>query len=676
MMNHLFNALTLLVLVINLAGLAAGAVKVTGLPYGVAKVFIVLTGCLFFFFIEHFYGFTTLSWLMLPATVFSVWLLWKQRVLWRQFSGGEIAFLFGLGYGLLWRYSFPNIDASSEKIADFCFVSSFMQGGTLPVADLWLHPYKLTQYYTFQHYAAGLMGRILDITPGAAYNIAHSLLAGLVLAPAYEYVKTFLISRRMQALVLSALLLGGSGLVIFIPFLVKEHTLFDSMRFIGGSLAYDDSRLTDAGIALRDFSYGENPVPDEKKIEMAMETFSYVVQLGDYHAPLGGYVVLAAAIGAFGVLLRDPKQPWAFGLLAATIPLSVGVNTWSLPLQGMFVLFALLFIWRYRERPDWRAVLIGLIGCSLLFYPFFSYFLTLMDGAKVSIKLISQELRTPFIPYLMQFWPLYLILIFAWFGASGKFKQYRWFVVLMAVYLIIIEVVNVDDLYVGRFERFNTTVKWWPWVAFLVTLLLSPLALSKEISTRFIRMGLASVLLITLIYVFNLGQFWINTWKFDERKSFGQLDGSAYLRLRDAKPHNPETITAWHSMKNYLKAHPRGVILERMKFEEKAFTEMGVLSLFTGHPTVCGWASHQQLWRGYQRDIEQRWNRMNEFFQGNLAQPLEFLESYDVQYIIWPGVEDVEQALFDKISGQISTRYQFVRLDESNPRIGFWTRRN
>jgi uncharacterized membrane protein len=675
-MNHIFNLLTLTLLVINLAGLTVGAVKLTGLPYGLAKVFTVLAGCVFFFCLEHYYGFSSLGGLLLPSTVFSVWLLWKQRHLLKTYLGGEMAFLFGLGYALLWRYSFPNIDASSEKIADFALVASYMQGGTLPVTDLWLYPYKLTQYYTFQHYSAALMGRILGVSSGAAYNIGHCLVTALVMAPAYEYIKVFLQSRWKKILVLSALLLGGSGLCLFIPFLVKDYTLFDSMRFIGGALAYDDARLTEPGIGLRSFIYGPGPVDQERKVEMAMETFSYVVQLGDFHAPLGGYVLLATAVGCLGFLLQNPRQPWALGLLAATVPLCIAVNTWSLPLQVILVTFSLLFLWKYRERPDWRAILLGGFGCSLFLYPFFSYFLTLKDGAKISLEFVPWELHVPFLPYVMQFWPLHLLLVFAWLASSGKYKEFRWFVVLMAFFLILIELIHIDDIYVGRFERFNTTVKWWPWVAALITLLLSPIGLSHLNKGKMARAGTATVLLLTLVYVSELGRSWWNTWEFDQKKSFGQLDGSAYLRLRSLDPINSQNITVWHSMMNYLKVHPKGVILERTKPEERAFTEMGVLPLFTNHPSVCGWASHEQLWRGYQRDIEQRWNRMNEFFQGNLPQPLEFLQSYDVQYIVWPGAEDVDPALFEKVSFQISSRYQFVRFDELNPRLGIWSRRN
>jgi uncharacterized membrane protein len=361
--------------------------------------------------------------------------------------------------------------------------------------------------------------------------------------------------------------------------------------------------------------------------------------------------------------------------MAGTVPLCVAVNTWSMPLQFFLVVFCLLYLWRYRVMPDWRGVVLGAGSVAALLYPFFSYFLTLKDGAKVTLTLVPEELRVPLIPYLMQFWPLYALLFFVWLGVTGKNRSYRWVVVLMVCFLFLIEWVNVDDLYVGRFERFNTTVKWWPWVAALITLMLAPIALAKEFTQKWARVGAMLVLLVTLIYVRELAQGWWNTWNYDQGKSFGHLDGAAHLRLRNMEPSNPENITAWHSMANYLLAQPRGVVLEKNNWEEKAFTEMGFLSLYTNKASVCGWASHQQLWRGYQRDIEQRWNRMSEFFRGELNQPLDFLLSHEVDYIIWPGVEAVDPDLFLKISDQIQSQYVFVRFDETRPEIGIWTRK-
>ena len=41
-----------------------------------------------------------------------------------------------------------------------------LTGATIPVPDAWFFPYLSTQYYSFQHYGAALMGRVLLLPPG------------------------------------------------------------------------------------------------------------------------------------------------------------------------------------------------------------------------------------------------------------------------------------------------------------------------------------------------------------------------------------------------------------------------------------------------------------------------------------------------------------------------------
>lgn len=68
-------------------------------------------------------------------------------------------------YALAWRYTNPNLYGGSEAPADFSFICSYYSGTTIPVVDAWYYPFPSTQYYSFQHYAAALMGRLL-VLPG------------------------------------------------------------------------------------------------------------------------------------------------------------------------------------------------------------------------------------------------------------------------------------------------------------------------------------------------------------------------------------------------------------------------------------------------------------------------------------------------------------------------------
>ncbi len=133
-----------------------------------------------------------------------------------------------------------------------------------------------------------------------------------------------------------------------------------------------NSRLSACGCARA--GYGVGPMDEARRNaipELPMDAFSYVVNLGDYHPPLGGYVLLAAALAAFGVLLGRPEpttRRWALGILSATVPLTILTNTWSFLFRGLLVAGCLVFLWAYRERPHWQELLgTGLIPCVLLY---------------------------------------------------------------------------------------------------------------------------------------------------------------------------------------------------------------------------------------------------------------------------------------------------------------------
>ena len=83
----------------------------------------------------------------------------------------ELIFHAAFLYALAWRYVFPDIDASSEKITDLTFIANYLGGDTLPPVDRWLPPFRFEMYYALQHYAAALLGRIFGTTPGMAYNL-------------------------------------------------------------------------------------------------------------------------------------------------------------------------------------------------------------------------------------------------------------------------------------------------------------------------------------------------------------------------------------------------------------------------------------------------------------------------------------------------------------------------
>ncbi len=299
----------------------------------------------------------------------------------------------------------------------------------------------------------------------------------------------------------------------------------------------------------------------------------------DYHPPLGGFVLLSTALAAFGILRGEPRKQtlrrrgesksdagyifpdsisrrWATGALTGTVPLCLVANAWCFPLQGLLVAGCLIFLWYYCEPPRWEE----LIGTSLipwlLLYPCLAYLLT--HAVPYPLGLVKWNQHTPFFPYLLQFWPILGLVVLAWFASVSGRREYRWFALMVAAFLVLIETLNVDDIYSGHFERFNTAFKWSPWVAALALLLLAPLNLADRTKSPVVRVGTVIILLCMLCYTAKLGR----EWQLRPKPSFGQLDGAAWLRNMEQDAGAPQNLSVTGSMLNYLQARPGGVILE------------------------------------------------------------------------------------------------------------------
>src|SRR4029077_10048825 len=127
---------------------------------------------------------------------------------------------------------------------------------------------------------------------------------------------------------------------------------------------------------------------------------------------------------------RNPEHAAAAALLGATIPLTISIDTWNLPFQGVMAVGLLAFLWLERREDlmhsrtprapvNWQAFLGGGIGASFLMYPFFSYFLVLNIGNKAPLKLIPAGYATPILYFLMVFWPVLVVALVHFFHARG-----------------------------------------------------------------------------------------------------------------------------------------------------------------------------------------------------------------------------------------------------------------
>jgi uncharacterized membrane protein len=653
-MLHLANLLLICLLIVNLAGLSVVAYAFCRswlLARAASPLLVAIP-----FFIEHFFGFGSLRWLWPVTTAISVALVLSKGRLLKTHWRIEAVFHGAFAYALAWRYSFPDIYASSEKICDLTFVANYIHGDRLPPVDRWLPPFAFDMYYSLQHYAAALLGRILQTPPGTAYNLAICVMVAAVVTAAAG-TAWLLVRREGPALLLTiALVFGGTGVSPVIRLVMPSPQLHSSIRFMGSSLSPKFATRPFGQWILRTDKASEN-----ESLDLPVELFSYLVGLGDYHPPLSGYLLLMVSLLSIAII-EAPERGEAVGaahaVLAATVPLTIAANAWDFPMQALLVGGYLLYRMWSGQPVLWKTLAAGGAWAALLIYPFAVRFAPHADALHNALRLVPRALHTPPIGGLLVFYPLLAVLALNVF--FGERTKESWaFVAIWLVLLTISEFVFVDDLYGGKFERFNTALKWWAWI--YSGALLTVGAINLRSPSRVCRWGTGAILVLISAYGLDLFANLVNVPKYH----VGQLDGAGWIR-DDA---------AQHAILDYLKVQPQSIVLERLA--DRAYIPAPALIMFAGQTALLGWPNHEDTWRGYRADIDHRMNEIIRFYNGDLPDAERWLEQNHVSYVLWLKDENGAPAgTFEKIDQQIRGRYFWNDYSvESTTKVGLWSLR-
>jgi uncharacterized membrane protein len=573
---------------------------------------------------------------------------WRGEFAPRQVAGCLATAVAIFGYALLWRFKSPSIDGSSEKIADFSFICSYFTGETIPVHDAWLYPYASTQYYSFQHYGAALMGRVLSIPTGETYNLGFCLLialGGMAFSGA-----VFTIARKswVRALVLAAFVIGGMGTTLLVHLTDTRVRPWTSMRFIG-SAPMDKAPV---GTWLKDYQ------SKFEHLELPGEPFSYSIYLGDYHAPLSGYYLLG--LGAMAIMLWSRCRQKRYAVIAGcTLTWTVLANTWVLPLQALGIVAWLLFSLR-----DWRrlipSVAAGAAIIWLVAWVYLSAFTASAAGYGAVLRMVPWNEHTP--PLLLVIFMLPTIALIILALASGS-AQGRRLGLLWLTFLIFTEYFYVDDIYSGVYERFNTTLKWWPWVAAGTLMTLGPYVLER--TTRlWVRIAGIIFCLYPCFYVVDLWRPFLMAPK----EYMGQMEGTSYL-TKDEFP---------RLMLGRLKVEKAGVVVERPD-SAGAFTNSAVIPLFAGQRMWLGWYGHELLWREFREDVRRRHDNLVSLFDGEMPDAGKWLGAQGIDYVLWYRPGDTPD-LWEKVNKSVGPDYLWCDIltyengSEDSRRVGLWKR--
>ena len=147
--------------------------------------------------------------------------------------------------------------------------------------------------------------------------------------------------------------------------------------------------------------------------------------------------------------------------------------------------------------------------------------------------------------------------------------------------LLFTEYFYVHDIASGVYERFKTTLKWWPWISAGALMTLGPFVLERA-SRRWVRIAGIIFCLYPCFYVIDLWRPFLG----GPKDSRGQLEGTNFL-TRNEFP---------RLMLGRLKVEKPGVVIERPD-REGAFTNQAVLPLLAGQRMWLGWYNHELLWR-------------------------------------------------------------------------------
>jgi uncharacterized membrane protein len=623
------------------------------IDYTLSRVAAPVAFVLVFQFVEHFVGLGNIAWmspLIIGGLAYAVMRSGGFQTL-KENLDVELAAAAGFFYCFAWRFAFPDIDQSSEKMADYGFILNYMRGSTLPPLDGWLPPLRFDVYYALQHYAAALAGRLLALGPGVAYHLGYCLLVSLIAAAAYRIAAVLTEKKAYRALTVAALFLGGTGAAVLTPFMSQvPPPLHASMRFIG-SYAPAPPAPTPFGTKVAALVGPEGP-------DLPVEIFSYLVYLGDYHAPLGGFLLLALAL--LGMLLveknlREDREtsPLLYGLILSTIPVGLITNTWISPLLAVLIIS---WIWHpllgRRASPLGALLVVGSI--LILVYPYLSHLSPNTLGNNDGLKLVRIEDRPSFSSWAIVFWPVIALI---GIGASLRDERrtgQRWALAWLAV-LLFAELFYVDDIYSGKFNRFNTYLKWMPFVYNGVLLSLGPICLSTAPKLR--RRAAAAVLVLVCVYALPLGRFYTGTPKAHP----GRMEGDAWLTQDPAL----------RSIVEHLSRLSEGTTLEFP--DDQAFARAPALTMACGQPSFIGWPGHEQLWRGGRFDIQARYDDARRFYAGDPGTSLRWLETNKIRYIIWQAAQNGDPKTFQRISDLLGTSYLWHETYRAGDfRVGFW----
>ena len=396
-------------------------------------------------FIEHFIALPSLL-LLSPILVAGfAWLAVRPDISKRELLLPSLIFLGAFAFTFGIRCLQPDILPSSDGLADLNKINNYCQGDILPPTDTWLPPFKYEWYYSFQHYAASLIKRLLNIKVGVAYNVTHALLsamtcvAGAAAAHRISGGKTW-ITLAVPFIIESA----ATGSSAYIQLTMQNPSLWLPNNLSG---AFDDP----AHNSPDNIIWKLLAAPHHERLELQVPGFW--TWRDEYHANSSGHFLTLLAVFVCAELAALGKAIWPW-VMAVLVPfLAVVSSTWAYPITGLLCCGTVVIALLCGRRPAaWGLTGLMLLGGLLLLWP--SLYDVTSSPEVPDIMWTAADERAPLIEFLIQWWPILLLWIYGWFLFRELSPAGRWVLFVLPIMLISIEIITVEG-------RYNTVEKMW-----------------------------------------------------------------------------------------------------------------------------------------------------------------------------------------------------------------------
>jgi len=587
-------------------------------------------------FIEHFVALPSLL-LLTPILVGGLaWLMAKPEFSKRELFLPVVVFLLAFTFTFGIRCLEPDIDSTSDGLADLNKINNYCQGDTLPPIDTWLPPYKYVWYYSMQHYAASVIKRLFDIKIGVAYNVAHALLSALTC------VAGAAVAHRISG--------GRTWITLAIPFII-ESAMTGSSAYIqltmhnGPSLWLADNLgggFNSSG-GVDPSNSPDNPLwkwlaaPHHERLELQVPGFwSW---RDEYHANSSGHFLTLVAVFVIAelVALQETVWPWVMAFLTPVI--AMAASTWAYPITGMLCGGGVVIALLYGKRPAALGLTMLMLFAGLILIWPALYDVTSSPEVPDIVWTKPEERATLFL-FLIQWWPVIALWIYGLVLFRELSPAVRWILFVMPVMLITIEFISVEG-------RYNTVEKMWGYTYGVGMIsLFSVVAAREGLACRVLTCVLLFSSFVSMSGWLRNASQWL-PWGQWHDAAFC-LEGTHYITADDQKRKLLEVLSRFKHT-TFLSG----------KCVDFNYYESPALAVFTENRSYATWTYFESV-ANYRDEAERREQEDNDFYSGAMTNRLQFLQTHNITgVLIWPD-NDISNDFLDALTKELDPSYYYI----------------